>query len=177
MLQQNSLDRFDQQHTARRSHAIASAAQPHAMDKSDIHPMFGYITRTLKALFLMQGPLFITGFRQKIEQSHPLSLDEKVWLSEQYRNIKTYDEFLEFLCGVNDETGIKKSNFIPYWQTKDANGEDDSIPATNQLRNFLQSVINNHGPLAYIDKISSTLTLLGLEPHFYTEKEVTSWTR
>ena len=139
--------------------------------------MFGYLSRTLKALFLMQGPNFTTEYRKKIEESHDLSLEEKIWLSENYRNIKTYDAFLEFLCGTNTEQGVIKSNYLPFWQSVNIDGQDDSIASTKQYKNFLQSVIINHGPLAYVDKISSTLTVLGLEPHFYTEKECYSWTR
>ena len=139
--------------------------------------MFSYLTRTLKALFLMQGPLFITGFRQQIEKEHPLSEEEKIWLSEQYRNVTTYDEFMTVLCSTNSISGKKRSNYLPYWQTLDSEGNDDSPAATNQYRNFLQAAILNHGPLAFIDKISSTLTILGLEPYFYAESAVTSWDR
>ena len=172
------MDRFDRLHTGRRSHATASnASQPAALDKSDIHPMFGYLTRTLKALFLMQGQNFTTEFRQKVEKEHNLSEDEKIWLSEKYRNMKTYDEFLDFLCGTHKQNDLKKSNFLPFWQTLAADGTDDTIASTKRYKNFLQSVIANHGPLAYVDRISSSLSILGLEPHFYTEKECYSWDR
>ena len=139
--------------------------------------MFSYITRTLKALLLMNGPLFLTGFRKQIEEKHPLSQEEKIWLSEQYRQVTSYDEFMQLLCGTNTISGQRRSNYLPYWQTVNIDGEDDSIAATNQYKTYLQSVIQNHGPLSYIDKISTTLALLGLEPYFYSESEVTSWDR
>ena len=139
--------------------------------------MFTYILRTMKALLLMQGPLFCDGFRNKIEKEHPLSDEEKIGLSELYRNADTYSDFCEILFGINTFSGEKQSNYLPYWQTMDINGQDDSKAATNQYKMFLQAVINNHGPLSYVDKIATTLTILGLEPQFFAESSVTSWPR
>ena len=174
-MNQNSSDRLTEQQTGRRTSIMPLASQPHAMDAMDIHPMFTYILRTMKSLLLMQGPLFVTGFRQKIEREHPLSEDEKIGLTELYRNADTYSDFCEILFGVNNISGTKKTNYLPFWQTMDNDGNDASVAATNQYKLYLQAVINNHGPLSYIDKIASTLTILGLEPQFIPEPCVTSW--
>ena len=176
-VEQRSRERLEGQNTARRIHTIPEASQPPPLDEQDIHPMFSYVSRTLRALLLMQGPLFITGFRQQIEQEHMLTMDERIHLSEQYRNVTNYAEFCELLFGVHDTNGIKKSNYIPYWRTVDIDGNDDTRAATNQHKAYLQTIINSHGPLAYIDKIAATLTVLGLEPHFYAESQVNSWTK
>ena len=176
-MNQQAERRLSGQQTGRRISSIVMATQPAEHDPQDIHPMFTYCLRTMKALLLMNGPLFITGFRQKIEQQHPLSREEKIQLTEMYRNVDTYSDFCEILFGVNDITGVKRSNYLPFWQTMDSNGEDDSVASTNQYKLFLQAVINNHGQLSYVDKISSTLTVLGLEPQFYAESSVTSWDR
>ena len=168
---------MDQQTTGRRSHQIDIQHQPPNLDLQDIHPMYSYITRTLRALLLNDGPLYANDFRLKVEENHPITLEEKIALSELYRNTNTYSEFCEILFGVHVCGNTKKSNFIPNWITVDIHGTEDSRAAYHHLHSFLRAVIDNQAPMSYIDKIASTVAILGLEPHFFAESEVTSWPR
>ena len=170
---------MDMQRTSRRQHVVPTPHQPPNLDVQDIHPMFSYISRILRALLLQEGPLYQTNeYRKKVVQQHDLTQEEKISLSELYRNTTTYGEFCEILFGVHQHGNMKKSNFIPNWQLLDIDGDEDvGGAAYHHILSFLRAVVDNQAPLSYVDKIASTITILGLEPHFYSESEVTSWPR
>ena len=168
---------MNNQRSHRRMHVVPTPHQPPKLDVQDIHPMFSYISRILKALLLSEGPLYQGEYRQRVERQHDLSQEEKIALSEMYRNTTTYGEFCEVLFGVHQCGTQKKSNFIPNWQMVNIEGYEEVGAAHQHLMSFLRAVVDNQAPLSYVDKIASTIAVLGLEPHFYTESEVISWPR